>query len=79
MRCYLNEMEASSQIKPEGYVNGKSIARSFSIKQPPKHRIFTTGYLHGENYPPFLEEGCTAVRQLRNIRVPGEDGIPAEG
>ncbi len=28
--------------------------------------------------PPTLEDVCTAIRQLRNNRAPGEDGIPAE-
>ncbi len=28
--------------------------------------------------PSTLEEVCTAIRQLRNNRAPGEDGIPAE-
>ncbi len=28
--------------------------------------------------PPTLEEVCTVIRQQRNNRVPGEDGIPAE-
>ncbi len=28
--------------------------------------------------PPTLEEVCTAIRQLRNNKAPGEDGIPAE-
>ncbi len=36
-----------------------------------------------ENYPcevdpPTLDEVCTAIRQLRHNRAPGEDGIPAE-
>ncbi len=36
-----------------------------------------------ETYPydvdrPTLEEVCTAIRQLRNNRAPGEVGIPAE-
>ncbi len=28
--------------------------------------------------PPTLDEVCTAIRQLRNNRAPGENGIPAE-
>ncbi len=28
--------------------------------------------------PPTLEEVCTAIRQQRNNRAPGENGIPAE-
>ncbi len=31
-----------------------------------------------EDDPPTLEEVCNAVRQLRNNRATGEDGIPAE-
>ncbi len=27
---------------------------------------------------PSLDEVCTAIRQLRNNRAPGEDGTPAE-
>ncbi len=33
MKCYLNEMDASSQIKPDSYVDGKSTSRNFSITQ----------------------------------------------
>ncbi len=85
MKWYLNELESPSQIKPESYADGKSTSRSFSIAQHPR-----TPYFHhylptsaAETYPcdvdpPTLGEVCTAIRQLRNNRAPGVDGIPAE-
>ncbi len=39
-RCYLNDMEALSQIKLEEYVDGKSTSRSFSITQHSKRPPF---------------------------------------
>ncbi len=35
VKCYLNEMEASSHFKPERNENGKSTSRHFSIMQHP--------------------------------------------
>ncbi len=36
VKCYLNGMEAVSQIKPASYENGKSTSRRFSITQHPQ-------------------------------------------
>ncbi len=84
MKCYLNEMEASSQIKPESYIDGKSTSRSFSITQNNQTLHFPTPDTPAaENNPcevdsSALDEVCTAIWQLRNNRAPGKDGIPAE-
>ncbi len=84
MKCYLNEMEASSQIKPGCYADGKSTSSSFSITRDPRTLHFSPlDTPAAENYPyevgpPTLDEVCTTIRQLRNNRAPGEDGIPVE-
>ncbi len=62
---------------------GRALPGASQSRSTPKHCIFTTGYPAAENYPcevdpPTLYEVCTAIRQLRNNRTPGEDGIPAE-
>ncbi len=84
VRCYLNEIEGLSQTKPDGSVDGKRTSRKFSIMQYPPNAAFSPpdataveSFLFAID-PPSLEEICTAVRQLRNNRDPGEDGIPAE-
>ncbi len=64
--------------------DGKSTSRDFSTAQHPRTLHFHHRIPHAaENYPcefdpPTLDEVCTAIRQLRNNRAPGEVGIPAE-
>ncbi len=62
---------------------GRALQGACPSRSTTKHCIFTTGYPRSENTPlevdpPTLDEVCTANRQLRNDRAPGEDGIQAE-
>ncbi len=55
----------------------------FNYAAPPNTGFSPPDTSAAEKYPcevdpPTLEEVSTAIRQLRNNRGPGEDGIPAE-
>ncbi len=86
VKCYLNEMEARSQIPDQA----RKLCRwkehfkeLLNHAAPPNTAFSPLPSSAAETYscevdPPTLEEVCTAVRQLRNNRAPGEDGVPAE-
>ncbi len=59
---------------------GRALQGASQSRNTPEHSILITTYLRGGNLldPSTLEEVCTAIRQLRNNRAPGEGGIPAE-
>ncbi len=56
----------------EHFNHAASRTRRFHHWIPPQRKKYSCGV-----DPPSLEEVCTAVRQLRNNRSTGEDGIPA--
>ncbi len=81
VKCYLNEMEPSSQVKPESYEDG-SFKELLNHAAPPNTAFSPLPTSAAETYPcdvepPTLEEVCTAIRQLRKNKAPGEDGIPS--
>ncbi len=72
VRCYLNEMDTSSQAKPEGYVVWRST--SFTHAAPSNTPPLTNGYLHSSrtvliwSCPAILEWGsCETIELLERM------------